>query len=216
MIKEYYRIKDKCRQGLIKHLEKAFSVIPETENPEILDIGCGTGVPTLWFADKYTGAITAIDTDRNALEWLQNKIIEKDISDKVTALNISFFDFMPNPDYYDLIIAEGFLNTVGFEKGFLRIAGILKKNRHVIIHDEFKDHEKKCDFIQGRNCKIIDTIYLDENIWWNDYYRQLESEIMAIDSNQIRDLFKSDLEEIKCYRADPGSFRSVYYIVEKL
>ncbi len=149
-------------------------------------------------------------------DWLQNKIIDKNLSDKVTTLNISFFDFMANPDYYDLIIAEGFLNTVGFEKGFLRIVGILKKNRHVIIHDEFKDHEKKCDFIPVRNCKIVDTIYLDENIWWNDYYRKLESEIMAIDSKQTRDLFKSDLEEVKCYRADPGSFRSIYYLVEKL
>jgi hypothetical protein len=81
---------------------------------------------------------------------------------------------------------------------------------------EFKDHEKKCDFIKENGCKTIDTLYLDENVWWNDYYRQLESEISAIDIDRIRDLFKSDLKEIEYYKMDSSPFRSVYYIIEKL
>jgi cyclopropane fatty-acyl-phospholipid synthase-like methyltransferase len=216
MIKEYFQIKDNCRKGLIKHLEKAFSKIPEIENPKILDIGCGTGVPTLWIADKYSGTITAIDTDKNSLDWLQNKINDKNLVDRVTTLNTSFFNFKANPDYFDIIIAEGFLNIVGFERGFLKVIKILKRNRHFIIHDEFKDHEKKCDFIQDNGCKTIDTLYLDENAWWNDYYRQLESEISVIDSDQTRDLFTSDLKEIENYKMDSSSFRSIYYIIEKL
>jgi cyclopropane fatty-acyl-phospholipid synthase-like methyltransferase len=216
MIKEYFQIKDNCRKGLIKHLEKAFSIIPQIENPKILDIGCGTGVPTLWIADKYSGTITAIDTDKSSLDWLQNKINDENLVDKVTTFNTSFFDFKSNPEYFDIIIAEGFLNIVGFERGFLKVIKILKRNRYFIIHDEFKDHEKKCDFIQENGCKTIDTLYLDENVWWNDYYRQLESEISAIDIDRTRDLFKSDLKEIEDYKMDPSPFRSMYYIIEKL
>src|SRR4030042_1944466 len=109
-MKEYFQIKDNSRKGLIIHLEKVFSIIPEIENPKILDIGCGTGVPTLWIADKYSGTITAIDTDKNSLDWLQNKISDKNLVDKVTTLNTSFFNFIADPDYFDIIIAEGFLN----------------------------------------------------------------------------------------------------------
>jgi cyclopropane fatty-acyl-phospholipid synthase-like methyltransferase len=216
MIKEYFQIKDNCRKGLIKHLEKAFSIIPEIENPKILDIGCGTGVPTLWIADKYSGTITAIDIDKNSLDWLQNKINDKNLVDRVTTLNTSFFNFKTNPDYFDIIIAEGFLNTVGFERGFLKVIKILKRNRYFIIHDDFKDHEKKCDFIQDNGCKTIDTLYLDENVWWNDYYRQLESEISVIDYDQTKGLFTSDLKEIENYKLDSSPFRSIYYIIEKL
>jgi cyclopropane fatty-acyl-phospholipid synthase-like methyltransferase len=216
MIKEYFQIKDNCRKGLIKHLEKAFSIIPQIENPKILDIGCGTGVPTLWIADKYSGTITAIDTDKSSLDWLQNKINDENLVDKVTTFNTSFFDFKSNPEYFDIIIAEGFLNIVGFERGFLKVLKILKRNRHFIIHDEFKDHEKKFDFIQDNGCKIIDILYLDENVWWNDYYRQLESEISAIDSDQTKVLFTSDLKEIENYKLDSSPFRSIYYIIEKL
>jgi cyclopropane fatty-acyl-phospholipid synthase-like methyltransferase len=216
MIKEYFQIKDDCRKGLIKHLEKAFSVIPEIENPKILDIGCGTGVPTLWIADNYPGTVTAIDTDKNALDWLQNKINEKNLDAKVNVLYTSFFDFNINSDFFDIILAEGFLNVVGFERGFLKVLEMLSRNGYFIIHDEFKDHENKCNFIQSNNCRIIYSLYLDEKIWWNDYYKQLESEISDIVSDQTRGLFNSDIKEIEGFKADTSPFRSIYYIIQKL
>jgi cyclopropane fatty-acyl-phospholipid synthase-like methyltransferase len=216
MTKEYFQIRDNCRKGLIKYLEKAFSIIPEIKNPKILDIGCGTGVSTLWIAEKYSGTITAIDIDKNSLDWLQDKINAKNFVDKVTTLKTSFFNYRANSDYFDIILSEGFLNVIGFERGFLKVIEILKRNRYFIIHDEFKNHEKKCNFIKENNCKIIDTLYLDENIWWNYYYRQLESKISAIESHRTRNLFKSDLKEIEGYKMDPSPFRSMYYIREKL
>ena len=170
MIEEYFHIRDNCRNGLIKYLQEALSVLPVIKNPEILDIGCGTGVPALWLAGKYAGRITAIDIDRDSLGWLQKKIDEKILGDRITVLNLSFFDFKTQPDYYDLILSEGFLNVVGFKKGFQRAINILKKKGFFIIHDEFKDHPWKCNFIRDNGCGIIDTLFLDEQVWWNDYY----------------------------------------------
>ena len=37
----YFEIKEFCRKGLIKYLFEA--VLPEFENPQILDIGCENG-----------------------------------------------------------------------------------------------------------------------------------------------------------------------------
>jgi cyclopropane fatty-acyl-phospholipid synthase-like methyltransferase len=213
---EYFRIKDNCRTGLVKYLERAVSVIPEIDNPEILDIGCGTGVPTLWLADKYSGSITAIDTDVNSLDWLRKKAKNRRPGERLTVLNISFLDFNPDTESFDLILAEGLLNIIGFETGFLRVIEMLKRNRYFIIHDEFRDHDKKCDFIRDNNCRIIDSQYLDEKIWWNDYYKMLETEINNPDNSQIQNLFKSDIKEIEYYKEDPSPFRSIYYIIEKL
>ena len=216
MTAEYYQIKDNCRTGLIKYLQKAISIIPVIDNPKILDIGCGTGVPTLWLSESFSGSIIAIDPDNDSLDWLQQKANNRNLGGRLTTLNISFFDFKTDPDYFDLILSEGFLNIVGFEIGFPKVIEILKRKRHFIIHDEFKDHDKKCDFIRNKNCRIVDTLYLDENIWWNDYYRKLETEINNKDTYQIHNLFKSDIKEIEYYKADSSLFRSIYYIIEKL
>lgn len=216
MTTEYFKIKDSCRAGLVKYLEKAVSVIPEIDNPEILDIGCGTGIPTLWLADRYSGSITAIDTDNNSIDWLRKKASNRYPGDRLKILNTSFFDFQPETESFDLILAEGFLNVVGFETGFQKVIELLKRKRYLIIHDEFKDHDKKCDFIRDNNCRIIDSQYLDENIWWNDYYKMLETEINTPDNYQIHSLFESDIKEIEYYKEDPSPFRSIYYIIEKL
>jgi ubiquinone/menaquinone biosynthesis C-methylase UbiE len=215
MITEYHKIKDICRIGLLKYLEKAFSVIPEMDNPEILDIGCGTGVPTLWLANKYPGSITAIDTDPQSLDWLHKKADSKNLSERLIIVNVSFFDFKADSNYFDIILAEGFLNVVGFEKGFEKAIKLLKRNGYFIIHDEFKDHDKKCDFFRKNNCSVVNSIYLDENVWWNDYYKGLASEINKVNP-KIRSLFKSDIKEIENYKLDPSAFRSMYYIIEKI
>jgi len=213
---DYYRIRDHCREGLIRYLNKACSIIPKTEYSLTLDIGCGTGVPTLWFADNFPGTITAIDTDKDALEFLRKKISDRNLEDKVRTLCISIFDFKPGPDHFDKILAEGSLNVTGFEKGFKRAIGILHNGGYFIIHDEYKDHNQKCAFIEANNCKIADTLYLDETIWWDDYYQQLENEINKIKDPGIRNAFKNDIKEIENYKINPSPFRSMFYIVQKL
>jgi len=215
MTKEYFQIKDNCRKGLLKYLAKAFSLIPKIEKPKILDIGCGTGVPAIWLAENHSAIITAIDTDNKSLTWLQEKILNTNLEKQITTLNISFFDLKSYRDYFDIILAEGFFNVVGFERGFTHAYEMLGNERYFIIHDEYKDHEKKCAFISNNRCKLIDTFSLDENVWWNEYYKQLEAEINALDNEQTKDLFKSDLEEIELYELDPTPFRSIYYIVRK-
>lgn len=215
MINEYYSIKDKCRIGLLKYLGRAFSFIPKINNPKILDIGCGTGVPTIWMAENLQGRVTAIDTDKNSLDWLQEKIVDKNLDNQIITLNISFFDLSINPNYFDIILAEGFLNVVGFGQGFSRLAEMLRPEGYFLIHDEYRGHEKKYEFICKSNCKLIGSFFLDEGVWWNDYYKRLENEISAINVRRTRDLFKSDLEEIELYKKDAASFRSMYYIVQK-
>lgn len=216
MTKEYFQIKDKCRGGLLKYLEEAVSLLPKISNPKILDIGCGTGVPTLWIAENYGGIITAIDTDEHALEWLQKKLADKKLENFVSPLNISFFDFKAESDYFDIILAEGFLNIIGFKQGFKRVIRMIKTGGYFLIHDEYKDHELKCDYIKTWNCELIGTVFMDESIWWNDYYKQLEVEIKSGDSKQKRELFKSELNELKYYLKDPYPFKSIYYIVRKV
>ena len=212
---EYFRIRDHCRKGLLKYLAKAFSIVPELERPAILDIGCGTGVPTLWLAENCTGTITAVDIDRESIEWLRKKISVRKFENRINALNLSFSDVGSAFAPFDIILAEGFLNVVGFGKGFPKLIGMLKKGGHFIVHDEYRDHERKCDFIRKQGCELLHSFVLDEKVWWRDYYKLLETEINAVKIKGIRDLFKNDRKEIELYKRDPVPFRSAYYIVKK-
>ena len=215
MPERYYEIKDQCRIGLLKYLEKVCAGIPKENHANILDIGCGTGVPTLWMASNFEGSITAIDRDREPLLFLQQKIVQNHLQDKVQTQNISFFDFECPPESFDIILAEGFLNVVGFEAGFRRIKEILKPGGYIVIHDEFKNHDDKVEFISNCNCTVTDILYMDEHVWWNDYYRQLNDEILQNGNENTTGRFASDIEEIQYYKIMPSLFRSIYYVVKK-
>lgn len=212
---EYLNIRDRCRMRLVKYLEQILNDLPEFTNPKMLDIGCGSGVPTLWLAEKYTGTITAIDTDKQLLDFLDHKIKSKKTSGRIETKNVSFFDLVTEPECFDLILAEGFLNVVGFEMGFKRVIGKLKQGGHFVIHDEYKDNDKKIALIQKSNCRIVSSLLLDETIWWRDFYGQLEMEINKPENAHIRSLFINEINEIDQYKKDPSLFKSIYYLVLK-
>jgi cyclopropane fatty-acyl-phospholipid synthase-like methyltransferase len=212
---EYFNIRDRCRMRLVKYLEQVLNNLPEFNNPKILDIGCGSGVPTLWLAEKYTGTITAIDTDKHLLDFLEHKIQRNNTSSRIETKNVSFFDLETDPEYYDLILAEGFLNVVGFEMGFKRVIATIKKNGYFIIHDEFKDKDEKNALILKNNCQIVSSLLLDETIWWRDFYGQLEIEINKPENAHLKSLFINEINEIDQYKKDPSLFKSIYYVVLK-
>ena len=67
---------DQFRERLNRYTRKAFKMLPELEKPRILDIGCGSGVPTIELAKLSNGEIIGIDINQSLLDKL-NKKIEK-------------------------------------------------------------------------------------------------------------------------------------------
>jgi len=42
--------KDLLRERLIKYTRKAFHMLPRLDKPRVLDVGCGSGIPTMELA----------------------------------------------------------------------------------------------------------------------------------------------------------------------
>jgi methylase of polypeptide subunit release factors len=83
--------KDACRKSLSKYTTRAFQAIPRIEAPTILDIGCGSGVPTLELSRRCDGEVIGLDIDRSLLDLLEEKIRRAGLSDRVRAVEGSMF-----------------------------------------------------------------------------------------------------------------------------
>jgi ubiquinone/menaquinone biosynthesis C-methylase UbiE len=66
--------KDLLREHLTKYTREAFRMIPKLDNPHILDVGCGSGVPTIELARLSQGEIIGLDVDQHSLDRLTQKI----------------------------------------------------------------------------------------------------------------------------------------------
>ena len=212
--RKYYEIKDTCRSALAPYLLKALSAIPAMKQPEMLDAGCGTGVPTLILAHAFDGPLKAIDLDRNALEYFKDKIRAQDLSGRIEVSNTSLFDLPGTGESYDIILAEGILNVVGFKRGFKTLKKLIKKDGYLIIHDENVHPAEKLRIFHAYSFELLESIPLHEDVWWDNYYAQLETQMNRIRDKQLLSLFEPDLDEIQMFKKDPTLFRSLYYILK--
>jgi SAM-dependent methyltransferase len=206
-----YLIRDECRANLNRYTIQAFSSIPEIRNPIILDAGCGTGVVDFAIIEVTDGMIYALDINSRELDWFREKVNALGLNGRIriihdTIFNPALFDFK-----FDIILAEGLLNMTGFEKGLTVLLNNLKDNGYLIIHDELKNDTEKRNYFMNNNLKLINSIELNEEIWWNDYCRCLETRIREAGCDE---LFSNEINEISMYRQDPQSFRSVFYILQ--
>ena len=105
------------RPGRLDYVRKAFSMLPALDNPHILDIGCGTGEPTLELARLSEGIITAVDINQRALDEFERKVIEQNYSDTIKIINRSMHDLNFPSEHFHIIWSEGSIFIIGFSEG---------------------------------------------------------------------------------------------------
>ena len=137
--------KDKIRKRLLKYTRKAFRMLPQMEKPRILDIGCGSGIPTIELARLSNGEITGIDIDQSALDKFKREIEKEQLSTRVQAECCSIFEMDFPDESFDIIWSEGSIYPLGFEKGLREWKRFLKPDGYMVIHDEQGNISKKLE-----------------------------------------------------------------------
>ena len=217
-----YRIeKDRIRENLNKYTKKAFELIPKIKNPYILDVGCGTGVPTIELARMSDGHVIGIDIDEISLSLLRRKIMELGLDNQVSVIKDSILTMNFPEKSFDIIWAEGSIFVIGFEKSIRNWCRYLKPNGFLVIHDENKNKTKKLESLTRYGYSLIAQFELSDSIWWREYYTPLEQLIQIFrrkypnDSELNNELNKDQIEIDKC-KSNSVVFSSFYVIIQKI
>jgi SAM-dependent methyltransferase len=103
---------EELRTGFLKYTRKAYALLSALDRPRILDVGCGSGLPTIELARLSGGKVVGIDTDEPSLARLRQRIEEAAIEDHVEAVNSSIFDTGFAEDGFDVLWEEGVLHLL--------------------------------------------------------------------------------------------------------
>jgi ubiquinone/menaquinone biosynthesis C-methylase UbiE len=211
---------DHFRGNLTKHTRKAFQMIPKLEKPRILDVGCGSGVPTIELAKLSDGEVIGIDTDESLLEKLSGKIQEEGFSDRVKIKKCSLFEIDFPDESFDIVWAEGSISIIGFERGLRDWKRLLKTNGFLVIHDDIKNMPDKLKKIPNSGYKLINHFSLPESAWWTEYYKPLEIQIKELrvkyendpEALKILEKYQNEIDTVK---KNPTKYGSVFYVMQK-
>ena len=200
--------RDKYRKNLTRYTKRALEAIPELNQPLILDIGCGSGIPSLELARLTNGKIIGIDNDPAALKELQKRASESGYDD------IPFTD-----NTFDIVWAEGSIAFIGFGKGIRYWKRLIKPDGYLVVHDELVDLEQKLKQIKESGYYLLDHFTINESVWWDEYFGQLQKDLGEHYEDGALTLEGEALEvykEIEMYHKEPEKNRSVYFIMQKL
>ena len=212
---------DHFRERLSKYTRMAFRILPELEKPHILDIGCGSGVPTLELAKLSEGDIIGIDIDQSLLDGLNRKIEEEGLSNRVKTRKCSLFEIDFPDESFDIIWAEGSISTIGFERGLREWRRLLRPGGFLVVHDDIKSMSNKLRKIPNCGYELLGYFSLPEDAWWREYYRPLEIRIKELrakyrNNPEALQMLRKHQNEIDMVKRNPKEYGSAFYIMQKL
>ena len=212
--------KELVRERLNKYTRKAFHMLPILDKPRILDVGCGSGVPTMELARLSNGTIVGFDINQSLLNLFVKKITKLGVSDRVKAIKCSIFDMEFPDESFDIIWAEGSISVIGFKKGLQEWKRFLKPNGFIVFHDEKGNIEEKLKQISICGYELLDYFILNEDTWWAEYFAPLEKLICetrtkyADDPNVLEQLHNAQWE-IDLFKKNPQLNSSAFFIMQK-
>ncbi len=211
---------DVFREHLLKYTRKAFQLLPKLVKPRILDIGCGSGIPTIELAKLCNGEIVGIDTNQSLLDKLNLRIKEKGLSKRISTLRCSMLKLNFPPQGFDIIWSEGSVFVIGFEQALLEWSHLLKPDGFLVIHDKIDNMNEKLKKIPKCGYKLIHHFTLSRDVWWKEYYEPFELCVIELrnkhkdDSGALKS-FKNYQNEINSVKKSLQTDLSVYYIIQK-
>ena len=234
--------KDKIRKRLLKYTRKAFRMLPQMDKPRILDIGCGSGVPTLELARLGQGEVIGIDIDQPALDEFTRRIEEAGLPDRVQAVNCSMFHMDFPDESFDIIWAEGSTFIVGFERALKEWRRFLKPKGFLVAHEmtwsrpdppqevynywkglaasgirtvpEYLEQISVCGY------EVVGYFTLPEDAHWIEYYGPLEIRIQELRLKHVNDskaleVIDKEQQEIEVSRKYHQWYSSAFFVMQR-
>jgi len=212
--------KDLVRERLNKYTRKAFHMLPTLDKPRILDVGCGSGVPTMELTRLSNGTIVGFDINQSLLNLFVKKIMKLGVSDRVKAIKCSIFDMEFPDESFDIIWAEGSISVIGFKKGLQEWKRFLKPNGFIVVHDEKGNIEEKLKQISSCGYELLDYFILNEDTWWAEYFAPLEKLVCETrtkyaDDPKVLEQLHNAQQEIDMFKKNPKLNSSAFFIMQK-
>jgi len=212
--------KDEIRRSLLKYTRKAFRMLPQTDKPMIVDIGFGSGIPTLELTRLSNGTVIGIDINQPALDRLAERIKEAGLTGRIQSVNHSMSDIDVKDESIDIILSEGSIYAVGFERGLREWKRFLKPGGFMIIHDEQGNISEKLEQIKNNSYELLGHFTLSVQTWLDEYFVPLEKLVNehktgSTDDPEVLGEIKQAQWELDMFNKDRERNSSVYFVIKK-
>jgi SAM-dependent methyltransferase len=211
---------EELRGRCLEHSRQAYRLLPQLEQPRILDIGCGQGQLTMELARLAQSEVIGIDIDQAALSRLRQRIDEACLGGRIKAIHVSLFDNEFDNNSFDLLWEEGVFHLLDVSRSLSECRRLLKPDGYLVMHETIVWFESIREKLPEFSFELVNQHMLPKHFWWTDYGAPLEQRIRtyleirgdATDFPKLAE-YKGIVADIK---SDPDRTDSGIYLVRKL
>jgi hypothetical protein len=121
-----------------------------------------------------------------------------------------------NKEVFDLIWAEGSISHLGFKSAKKILGRYLKSGGFLVVHDDANSYLEKISTAQTTGFSLLGFFVLSDRIWWDEYYKHLESALASTVSVRPPHKLSVIRKELAQFRHDPNRFQSAFFIMRKV
>ena len=239
--RELYRTLGRGSPARLAFTREAFDMMPDLDNPRILDIGCGPGGPTLELARLSGGHVTGLDIDPWAIAELARRAEEAGLADRVQSVQGSMLDMEFPDESFDVIWAEGSLHVLGFERALEEWRRLLRPGGFLVIHEMvwlrpdppaelvncpelaypgIRTAPEYVEQIPDRGYDLVGYFALPEDFWLCDYFDPLmarlgELRIKYADDQAAQRMLDREQQAADLYRQHSRWYGSVFLVMQR-
>jgi len=212
------------RERFCEHTRTAYALLPpfDAGPPRILDIGCGTGVPSLELARLSGGEVVGIDIDGPVLDVMRERALRAGLGDRVTARRASIYDTGFEDGSFDLLWEEGVLHLLDVDRCLPECRRLLKPACHLVMHETCAWFDGVRDRLPGFGFELRRTHQLPEHCWLTAYADSLDANLRAFARSHRPETLDEATSTalaahraaVESIRADPGASDSAFYLVQ--
>jgi ubiquinone/menaquinone biosynthesis C-methylase UbiE len=243
LICEYYSNFERQGPGSPEMTLKALGFVDNFNGlSQIADIGCGTGGQTIILAQHTTGNIIGIDNAPIMIEKFNSNVIENNMQNRVKGVVGSMDSLSFKNEELDLILSEGAIYNIGFERGLNEWNKYIKKDGYIVvseaswftenrpaeINDFWMDAYPEIDTISNCIAKMqkagyipIASFIIPESCWLNNFYDShisfQESFLKKYAGNKtVEDFIAYERREAELYKMYKKYYGYAFYIGKKI
>lgn len=166
--------------------------------PQILDVGCGTGAQTLELLNHSDGVVTAVDLFPGFLEVLEQRCAARGLEGRVRARAADMGDLPFGDASFDLIWSEGAVYLMGFDNALRSWRGLLRPGGYLVVSEmswfrpsrpeeiasfwaanypSMRSVEENLTAARGLGWRIVGHFPLPVSAWSDEFYGPLRERI---------------------------------------
>jgi SAM-dependent methyltransferase len=207
------------RRRFLEHTRAAYALLPELEQPRILDIGCGAGSVTAELARLSGGDVTGIDTDETALAEARCVVADAGLGERVTLMKGALFDDRFQKRSFEVLWEEGVLHLLDPEKSLPVCHRLLEPGGFLVMHETVDWFEGITADLPLHGFALANKHLLPKRCWWTDYFEPLERRIRAFreahGSGASAEALALYERQIAMVKSDPERFDCGFYVLKK-